>query len=172
MGRKKIFQDLDYGLKVMRKVFLWCLPIGLLLSFFWAYYMHAGLFDITNWEFVVILAGLFIGGPAMTFVYIYFIMLLYKKGAFQHIARHVSKAGRMAFTNYLTQSIICTTIFYSYGLGLYGKVNIWQGLLLAVAIYIVQVIWSHYWLQYYRFGPLEWLWRSMTYRKLQPMKRG
>ena len=171
LGRKKIFQDIDHGVKVMRKIFFWCLPAGLLLSLGYAYYMHAGYFQITNWEYVVILAGVFIGGPAMTFVYLYLIMLLYQKGFFRRITGFISKAGRMAFTNYLTQSIICTTIFYSYGLGLYGKVNIWQGFLLAIAIYIIQVTWSHYWLKHYNFGPFEWLWRSMTYRKWQPMKR-
>ncbi len=171
MGRNRIFQDIDHGLKVLRKMVYWCLPIGLLLSIGYAYFMHAGFYHVTNWEFVIILAGVFIGGPAMTFVYVYIILLMYQKGTFGKITKMVAKAGRMAFTNYLTQSIICTTIFYSYGLGLYGKVNIWQGMLLAVAIYIVQVIWSHYWLKHYRFGPLEWLWRSMTYRKWQPLKR-
>ncbi len=171
MGRKKVFQDMDHGVKVLRKMFFWCLPIGLLLSIGYVYYMHAGFYHITNWEFVVIMVGVLIGGPAITFVYIYFIMLLYQKGAFRKITGLISGAGRMAFTNYLTQSVICTTIFYSYGLGLYGQVNIWQGLLLATAIYIVQVIWSHYWLKHYQFGPFEWLWRSLTYRKWQPMKK-
>ncbi len=172
MGRKKVFQDIHYGLKVLKKMVYWCLPIGLILSVAYAYCMYAGFYHITNWEFVIIIAGVFIGGPAMTFVYIYFIMLMYHRGAFAKISGIVAKAGRMAFTNYLTQSIICTTIFYSYGLGLYGKVNMWQGMLLAIAIFIVQLIWSHQWLKHYRFGPLEWLWRSMTYRKWQPMKRG
>jgi uncharacterized protein len=76
----------------------------------------------------------------------------------------------MALTNYLMQSVIATTIFFSYGLGLYGQVNIWQGMILTVAIYIVQVIWSHYWLKHYRFGPMEWLWRTLTYGQKQKMK--
>jgi len=112
-----------------------------------------------------------IGGPAMMFVYIYILALIYHKNVLNKIIQAICKTGQMAFTNYLTQSIICTTIFYSYGLGLYGKVNFWQGILLAIAIYIVQVIWSHYWLKYYKFGPFEWLWRSMTYGKRQPMRR-
>ncbi|MGM0573447.1 MAG: DUF418 domain-containing protein, partial [Bacteroidota bacterium] len=83
----------------------------------------------------------------------------------------ICRTGQMAFTNYLTHSIICTTLFYSYGFGLYGKVNYWQGILIALVIYVIQVIWSHYWLTYFRFGPFEWLWRSLTYGKRQPMKR-
>ncbi|TVR75373.1 MAG: DUF418 domain-containing protein [Marinilabiliales bacterium] len=62
-------------------------------------------------------------------------------------------------------------LFYSYGLGLYGQVNVWQGIILIVCIYIIQIIWSQYWLKYYRFGPFEWLWGSLTYRKMQPMKK-
>jgi len=124
-----------------------------------------------NWHMLLMVASSLIGGPAMMFVYLYLFTLLYHKGVFGKVTQAISKTGRMAFTNYFTQSIICTTIFYSYGLGLYGKVNLWQGILLAVAIYILQVIWSHHWLKHYRFGPLEWLWRSMTYRERQPMKR-
>jgi hypothetical protein len=57
------------------------------------------------------------------------------------------------------------------GLGLYGKVEVWQGILLAFLIYALQVIFSRIWLSYFYFGPLEWLWRSLTYRKFQEMKR-
>ena len=56
-------------------------------------------------------------------------------------------------------------------LGLYGQVNVWQGIILILCIYIIQAIWSQYWLKYYRFGPFEWAWRSLTYWKMQPMKK-
>ncbi len=72
---------------------------------------------------------------------------------------------QMALTNYLTQSIICTTLFYSYGFGWYGKVTPKQALAVACIVYVIQVVWSHWWLKTYRIGPMERVWRWMTYGK-------
>jgi uncharacterized protein len=83
----------------------------------------------------------------------------------------LSAAGRMAFTNYLTQTIICTTIFYGHGFGLYGYVERTGQLAITLAIWALQLIWSPLWLRYFRFGPFEWLWRSMTYLRPQPLLR-
>jgi uncharacterized protein len=71
--------------------------------------------------------------------------------------------GRMAFTNYLGQSIICGWIFYAYGLGLFGKLSVIAAFTIAVAVYAVQVVVSALWLDRYRYGPVEWLWRSLMY---------
>ena len=69
------------------------------------------------------------------------------------------------------QTVICTTIFYGHGLGLFAKVDrVWQ-LAIVVGVWILQLVWSPLWLRRYRFGPLEWLWRSLTYWKRQPMDR-
>jgi uncharacterized protein len=76
----------------------------------------------------------------------------------------------MALTNYLFQSLVFTTIFYSYGLGLYGKVGPALILALAVLIFTLQIPLSVWWLRRFRFGPAEWLWRTLTYGRLQPMR--
>jgi len=78
--------------------------------------------------------------------------------------------GRMALTNYLMHSLILSSIFYGYAGGLFGEIG--RGLQLAIVAIIIlcQSLISHCWLSYYQFGPLEWLWRSVTYLKLQPMK--
>jgi uncharacterized protein len=81
----------------------------------------------------------------------------------------LAAVGRTALSNYLLQSLICTTIFYSYGLGLFGRVGPAAGTALAVVIYAVQVPLSRWWLRRFQFGPMEWLWRSLTYMKRQPM---
>jgi uncharacterized protein len=75
--------------------------------------------------------------------------------------------GRMAFTNYLAQSVIFGWIFYGYGLGLFGRVGVVTALAIGVCVYVAQVMISAQWLRYYRFGPLEWLWRSMMYGTAQ-----
>jgi len=73
-------------------------------------------------------------------------------------------------SNYLFQSIICTTVFYSYGLGLYSKVGIALGLVLSIIIFTAQIFISKYWLKHFQFGPVEWVWKSLTYGKLFKMK--
>lgn len=83
----------------------------------------------------------------------------------------LAAVGRMAFSNYIAQSLLCTLIFYGHGLGLFGYVVRWQLLLLVVAISALQLLWSPWWLARYRFGPMEWLWRSLTYWQAQPMRK-
>ena len=79
--------------------------------------------------------------------------------------------GQMAFTNYLGQSLICGILFYSVGFKLYGRLDRAEVYLTVLAIWIFQIIFFHIWLRYFRFGPFEWLWRSLTYWKRQPMLR-
>ncbi|WP_271600154.1 DUF418 domain-containing protein [Bradyrhizobium sp. CCBAU 45384] len=78
--------------------------------------------------------------------------------------------GRMAFTNYLAQSVICGWIFYGYGLGQFGRLGVAATLAIGIFVYVAQVVFSAWWLRRYRFGPVEWLWRSCMYGVLQPMR--
>ena len=78
---------------------------------------------------------------------------------------------RLALTNYLMHSLICTTIFYGYGLGLFGTVNRTGLVGVVLAIWVLQLIVSPIWLAHFRFGPAEWVWRSLTYWRLQPTRR-
>jgi uncharacterized protein len=79
--------------------------------------------------------------------------------------------GRMAFTNYLMQSVIFGWVFYGYGLGLFGKLGVAAALAIGIGVYILQVVFSAYWLQHYLYGPVEWLWRSAMYGTRQPLRR-
>jgi uncharacterized protein len=71
--------------------------------------------------------------------------------------------GRMAFTNYIIQSVILGFIFYGYGLGLFGKLTLTEGLAIAIVLYAAQVLFSRWWLERYAYGPIEWLWRALMY---------
>jgi uncharacterized protein len=83
----------------------------------------------------------------------------------------LAPAGRMALSNYLLQSIVCTLLFYGYGLGLFERLpRFWQ-VPFALGLFALQALASRWWLARYRFGPVEWLWRSLTYLKAQPMRR-
>ncbi len=98
-----------------------------------------------------------------------FIMLAYKSGWFKRFFNIIRPVGQMAFTNYLSQSVICVLIFYGFGLGLVGKLERYELYFVVLAIWFVQIVVSHIWLRYFRFGPMEWLWRSLTYSKIQPI---
>jgi len=79
--------------------------------------------------------------------------------------------GRMAFTNYIAQSLILSGIFYGFGLALFGKLSVAQSLVVAIVIYAMQAALSAWWLGRFRFGPIEWLWRSLMYGERQPLSR-
>jgi uncharacterized protein len=85
------------------------------------------------------------------------------------IAR-VAAAGRAAFSNYLGTSLVMTFIFYGWGLGLFGQIDRATAMLFVFAAWGIMLTWSKPWLERYRFGPAEWLWRSLARRKLQPMR--
>jgi uncharacterized protein len=104
------------------------------------------------------------------------ILVLYKTGWFKGVFSIMQPVGQMAFTNYLMQSIICGIVFYGsgyygIGLGLYGKLQRYELYYVVGAIWVFQIIFSNIWMQYFRFGPMEWLWRSLTYWKKQPFKK-
>jgi uncharacterized protein len=80
--------------------------------------------------------------------------------------------GRMAFTNYLAQSVIFAFVFFGYGLGLFGRIGAAVTLLFGVVVYVLQAIASAYWLRRHRFGPMEWLWRTVMYGTRQPWGGG
>lgn len=124
------------------------------------------LFSMTDNQLFVL-----VGAPFMMFFYVATFTYLFHKTRVRKWLLPFSAVGKTAFTNYIMQSIIGTLIFYNFGLGLYGKVNPFVGLLLTVAIFFVQMIVSHLWLKKFNFGPLEWLWRTMTYMKRQPLVR-
>jgi len=112
------------------------------------------------------------GSLAMVAGYIGIIMLVCKSGNPGRLRRALAATGRMAFTNYLMQTVICTWIFYGHGMGLFGQVERWVQILIVLGIWCIQLIISPLWLRYFRYGPVEWLWRSLTYAKLQSMVSG
>lgn len=87
------------------------------------------------------------------------------------ITRGLAATGRMALTNYLMQSVICTTVFYGYGFGQFAKWSRSELFVFVVAVFVFQMLFSALWLRWFQFGPIEWLWRSFTYLRFQPMRR-
>ena len=113
-----------------------------------------------------------LGRIPMTLGHIGLIGLLYRMPALSGAMRTLAATGQMALTNYLSQSVICMFLFTGAGLALYGHLERHELYYVVVAIWVVQLIWSPLWLRRFRFGPLEWVWRSLTYWKKQPMRQG
>ncbi len=97
------------------------------------------------------------------------VMLLCRKGV-TVVTRPLAAVGRTAFSNYILQTLICTTIFYGHGLGLFGDVQRIGQFGIVIAIWAFQLIISPLWLRHFRFGPLEWLWRTLIYMRVQPLR--
>ncbi|WP_394844722.1 DUF418 domain-containing protein [Pendulispora brunnea] len=98
------------------------------------------------------------------------LLLLHRGGLGQRAFAALAPVGRMAFTNYLTQSMVFSTVFYGYGLGLIGQVGYTVPALMGISFYALQCVVSTYWLRHFRFGPFEWVWRCLTYGRWQPMR--
>lgn len=105
----------------------------------------------------------FLGRPLLTLGYAAGILLLLQRPGWRRALAHIAPLGRMALTQYLLQSVVCTLVFNGYGLGLFGKVSINACILGTIAFFPLQVWSSEWWLARFRMGPAEWLWRRMVY---------
>jgi len=112
----------------------------------------------------------YLGSLFVAMGHIALVMLIVRRNVITGLTKRLAAVGRMALTNYLMHSIVMTTIFYGYGLGLYGEIPRAAQMLFVAAMFSVQLMLSPIWLRAFRFGPAEWLWRSLTYGRLQPMR--
>ena len=103
------------------------------------------------------------GSIFMALGYVSLLLFFLKLNLFQRLFNLLADIGKMAFSNYILMTLVCTFIFYGHGLGLFGKVDRVHQLLVVLGVWIIVVIFSRIWLRNYRFGPLEWLWRTLTY---------
>lgn len=110
------------------------------------------------------------GSLCVALGYIGMVMLMAQSEKWTGMTTRLSAVGRMALTNYLLHTLICTILFYGHGFGLFGKVERIGQILIVIAIWILQLIISPIWLRHFKFGPAEWLWRSLTYWKIQPFR--
>jgi len=103
--------------------------------------------------------------------YVGLVMLACKVGVLPWLLAALGAVGRMALSNYLMQTVICTTLFYGHGLGYFGSFTRVEQFFVFLTLSAAQLVWSPIWLKVFRFGPMEWLWRSLTYWRVQPMLR-
>ncbi|MDQ8755705.1 DUF418 domain-containing protein [Sphingosinicella sp. LHD-64] len=125
-------------------------------------------FDV-GWVIAVAFAATVPFRPVMIYAYAALIILLTRNGG--ALVERIAAAGRAAFTNYLGTSLLMTTLFYGYGLGLYGSLSRIALWIPVIATWALMLLWSKPWLERFRYGPFEWLWRSLARWEFQPMRR-
>jgi uncharacterized protein len=169
-GKRRLFDSVEENLPFFRKITWWGLAIGLPANLIYASLMATGIsrLDI-NLPMYVATLGQIVGGPALCLFYVGALTLLSRRQPWADRLQILAPVGRMALTNYLLQSIVCTFIFYGYGLGLFGQVGAAVGLVLTLVIYGLQIPFSHWWMARFRYGPFEWLWRTLSYMQWQPL---
>ncbi len=169
-GKRAILGRVGEHLPLLHRTLRWGLGVGLGLNL-----VYASLNLVVNptvpsaGQLVAVVAQT-VGAPALCLGYAAALTLLLRQPRWGRRLAPLVAVGRLALSNYLLQTVICTTIFYGYGLGLYGRVGPAPGFLLSIAIYLVQLPLSVWWLRRFRFGPVEWLWRSLTYLRPQPFR--
>lgn len=169
--RAGIVQRMEEYQPVLKRLCGWCLAVGLIIN---VYVTIARLViplgTVSLWGFA---AGVLYlpGTHIMSAGYVSGLALLFMKADWRRALLPFAAVGRMALTDYLMQSVLCTLFFYHYTTGLYGRVGPAWGLVPTVVLYGAQVMFSNWWLKRYRFGPMEWLWRGLTYGKFPSMSK-
>ncbi|MFP2925585.1 DUF418 domain-containing protein [Pyxidicoccus sp. 3LG] len=176
-GRRRIFHDVPQHLRLFRRLLGWGLVAGVIGSSAGLVVQQLMLRKVFTPETLPTWVGFataplrHLGELGFAAVYVAGITLLFQRATWQRVLGLLAPVGRMALTNYLSQSVISVLFFYGYGLGFITKVGPAACVAYCLAVFAVQVVWSHLWLSKFRFGPAEWVWRSLTYGKAQPMRR-
>ncbi len=171
-GRRRIFQELPVHLPSIRRLAWWTGIVGFSMAGAFATFSALAERGSDRPTLLGSLGGLFyvLGRPVLCVFYIAAIVLLTQKPGWRKVFWPLGMAGRMPLTNYLMQSVVATLIFYSYGLGYYGRVGPALGVGLALAIFALQVVVSSFWMRWFSFGPMEWLWRVLTYGRVPSVR--
>ena len=169
--RSGIIDRLGEYKPVLKRVCAWCIPVGLALNTF---VTLANLRPQTSKPTLLRYFANILTMPSAHILsagYAAGLAVLIQSDAWRRALTPFAAVGRMALTNYLTESILCTLFFYNYTTGLYGRVGPAIDLIPTGVLYGAQVVFSNWWLVRFRFGPMEWLWRGLTYGKFPSMRR-
>jgi uncharacterized protein len=158
-GRKEIFRDSDTYFPRLRRMVPWMLLVGLVANAVYVFASSVSNPAVPSSMGILKAIGFAVGAPTLCFVYVFAMAVLLQRGR----GKSLAAVGRGALSSYLLQSVICTTVFYGYGLGLYGRWGPAASLVLVGAVALVQVFWSNWWFRRHRYGPAEWVWRVLTY---------
>ncbi|MEO0573551.1 MAG: DUF418 domain-containing protein [Bacteroidota bacterium] len=173
VGRSGFFTRFRQEHKFMKKVLIYA-SIGFAVAFGIMAGGFASMgteFNMNSWNAMIGLTGMDLVNVAMTIIYIVLFVMLFKKVKGGQFLAKFAPYGRMALTNYVVQSVVFTFILFGWGLGLLGELRQLYTFLLALIFIALQMWLSKLWLDYFKYGPLEWFWRSLTFFKLFPFKK-
>jgi uncharacterized protein len=170
IGRRKIYSRLQEYKPLLRTVQHWSLGLGIPAGIAYAYF-HAdgkslpalsGIWDTISYELNIATLSI---GYAVT------IALWYLKNNKNHLFKLLQPVGRMALTNYLAQTFFGISIYYGIGVGMGSNIGPSFYIPVAIGVFIIQVIYSNIWFRYFQYGPMEWIWRQLTYGKRLPITK-
>lgn len=161
--RRGYFKDLSSHERLIRRVLVYGLVLGLAGNVAFAAFAGAEAVIPPSPAGIVGVVSYAFGVPALALFYAAVIATLWQQAAWRRWLAVLAPVGRMALTNYLLQTVLCLLIFYGYGFGQFGRVGATTATLIALAIFLFQIVMSALWLRYFSHGPLEWIWRRLTY---------
>ena len=168
--RSGVMENTGANLPFFRKLALYGIPFGVGLGLLGTLIATAQTPGVEKDPYQIATGLMFLGNLPACLGYVSLIVLmLHSRGMFSRISV-LAPVGRMALTNYLTHSVLGTLVFYGYGLGYWGTGRAWQVVFVAVVIFL-QVLFCTWWLKRFRYGPMEWLWRCITYWRITPIRR-
>jgi uncharacterized protein len=163
--RRGFFQNLSSHRPFIRRVLVYGLILGVTGNIAFAALAGAeAVFPPSPAGIVGVITYAF-GVPALALGVVALIATLWQRPEWRRPLAWLAPVGRMALTNYLMQTVICVLIFYGYGLRQFGRFGATKATLTALAIFVFQIFLSALWLKYFAYGPMEWIWRQLTYRK-------
>jgi uncharacterized protein len=163
--RRGFFQNLSNHQPFIRRVLRYGLILGLVGNVAFAALAGAEAVIPPSPAGIAGVVAYAFGVPALALFFIALVATLWQKAAWREALAFLAPVGRMALTNYLLQTVICVLIFYGYGFGQFGRFGARAATLIALAIFLFQVLMSAMWLKYFSYGPMEWIWRQLTYRQ-------
>ena len=173
LGRSGFYNNIGQHKKLLYIIIIAGLVIGLPANYYLARYITFFMDDYwqlkTNGLFQTIAYALGVVPLALTYVAIF--MLAFQASVGKKLLSFLAPVGKMAFSNYIIQTLVGSIVFLGAGLGYIRQVGPVYYSLFGIIVFAVQVLFSHAWLRYFRYGPVEWLWRSATYKKWQPMQK-
>ena len=174
-GRKNVFEDIESNKPLFKKLLkgsLWTLLGCVIFSV--AFFGGAEMLGIKTSQQLQWMVGgevFDVFNTALAIIYVAGILLLFQKEKWRPRLMHFYAVGRMGLTTYLMQTFFGVLIFFSFGLGLLGEIGAAIAFAIAIGLYIVQIQFSKFWLTHFQYGIFEWLWRSLTYLKIQPLRK-
>ena len=172
-GRKRFFENIPEKIALLKKFrnYAW-LGVGasLLMAVSLGVVTQVIKVQLSNATMLAVgMSAMDIFNTSLFVVYVVVIMMLFQRPRWHNALMVLYPVGKMGLTVYLLQAFFGTMIFFSYGLGLIYELGSFYSLLLGLGVFVVEIVIAHVWLRYFTYGPVEWIWRNLTYFKIQKL---